>query len=70
MDFGKAIEALKQGKKITRIIWSGYWTLETIKGLDTQTIVATLKNGNRVTATAYQEDILANDWHIVKDGGK
>lgn len=27
MNFGEAIQALKQGKKVTRSIWKGHWEL-------------------------------------------
>jgi len=65
LTFGQAIVAMKQGKKIARSLWGGYWTLEEIEEVTNSTIVATLRSGNRTVATAYQEDILAEDWEVV-----
>ena len=65
MSFSEALKKLKSGSRIKRSIWGGHWTLEEIDGLDRKIIVATLKEtGERVPATAYQEDILAEDWQV------
>lgn len=70
--FGEAIEALKQGKKVTRKIWGGYWYLDQSISIGrgevlNDTIIAKLKDdGGFVAATAYQEDILAEDWMILE----
>jgi Protein of unknown function (DUF2829) len=88
MNFGQALEALKQGKKVKRKHWGGYWFisqpvifegLQVIekdgqKGIKADsaigmnpTIIACLKdNGGYVPATAYQEDLLAEDWEVVE----
>lgn len=73
MNFGQAIEALKKGKKIKRDHWGGYWFLDQAIVLSDQSkltnksIFAHLKdNGGIVPATAYQEDILAEDWEVIE----
>jgi hypothetical protein len=85
MNFGEALEAMKQGKKVARSHWGGYWFItnqavilnDVTVNEDTsisaklgigmnRMIVACLKdNAGYVPATAYQEDILAEDWGIV-----
>lgn len=66
MNFGMAIEALKNGLKVTREIWGGFWQIEDIEGMVAPVIVAHLKTGGKCPATAYQEDMLAEDWKIVE----
>ena len=67
MNFGKALEALKSGEKVKREKWGGYWKLENLSDLDFPVIVATLKETyKRVPAVAYQEDMLSDDWELVK----
>lgn len=82
MDFGEALEALKNGLKVKRANWGGYWFVadNPVGGewLDkesgscrqfsfNQMIVAKLKdNGGYVPPTAYQEDLLAEDWEVVE----
>lgn len=64
LGFDKAMEALLDGKKVTRAIWQGYWEIR-----DTEfgnLIVAELKSGGKAVATPYQEDLLAFDWQIVE----
>lgn len=84
LSFSAALYDLKQGRKIKRAHWGGYWELwnepilkadsvigngykkscQFMKGL----IVATLKDfGGVAPATAYQEDLLAEDWEIVAE---
>lgn len=64
LGFDKAMEALLDGKKISRANWDGYWELrETEFGI---LIVAELKTGYTAVATPYQEDMLAFDWQIVE----
>jgi len=73
MNFGQAIEALKEGKKVKRGIWGGYWFIpvsepyiESEKAPMRPMIVAYLaNNGGYVPAQAYQADMLAEDWEIV-----
>lgn len=80
MNFGQALEALKQGKKVARSIWGGYWFLaknpiakqDKGKGyydyfsFENGLIVAVLKdNGGCAPAQPYQADLLAEDWEIV-----
>lgn len=78
MNFSQALEALKQGKKVKRAIWGGYWYLKSNVVVDVipgesmdsvgvvrTLIVAKLKDGGYAPATPYQGDILAEDWEIV-----
>lgn len=70
MTYGEALKAVTlgdEGTKITRSIWSGYWTYEKLEGLSKPILVATLKDtGDRVPATPYMEDQLAHDWMVVE----
>lgn len=64
LGFDKAMEALLDGKKVSRSIWGGYWEIR-----DTEfghLIIAELKDGRTAIATPYQEDLLAFDWMIVQ----
>lgn len=70
LSFGKALEYLKDGYKIKRSSWGGYWFIdEKLIGKNfvfgREVIVAKLKDGGYAPATPYQEDILAEDWEIV-----
>ena len=79
MNFGEALQAMKEGHKISRSIWGGYWYLATDARMEHDTgggymracgfkniIVAVLKdNGGCAPAQPYQADILADDWKIV-----
>lgn len=77
MRFGEAIELMNQGKRVKRAHWGGYWFKTDVMfnepGEDVDTsklppyaanlIMAKLKdNGGYVPATAYQEDMQADDW--------
>lgn len=66
LTYEEAQSALKQGCYITRSIWGGYWRYQRVEGIDIPIIVAYKKNGERVPAQPYQEDLLAEDWMIVK----
>lgn len=69
MNFGEALEELKQGKKITREVWRGYWelsSLESTKGDAFDIIIAHLEDGGVAPAQAYQQDMLAEDWKVVE----
>ncbi|PIC65487.1 hypothetical protein CSV79_01605 [Sporosarcina sp. P13] len=81
MNFGQAIEALKNGKKVKRKTWGGHWQLFKYPsckqgnedGYNTSfsflngLILATLKDhGGCAPAQAYQADILAEDWEVVE----
>lgn len=80
MNFGEALQALKEGKKVTRAIWGGYWRLYpaamiAMTGIQSQPdgtgiiediIVAHLKDGKAAPAQPYQPDLLAEDWQIVE----
>lgn len=81
MNFGEALAALKEGKKVTRSVWGGYWqllefsdfTAHPQNGLPGQYfsiknfIIAVLKDDADIApAQPYQEDLLANDWLIIE----
>jgi hypothetical protein len=78
LTFGQALELLKQGKKVRRAAWGGYWFFKKSVAVDVvhgdsmdsvQTmplIVAKLKDGGYASAQPYQADILANDWEVVE----
>lgn len=70
MKFGEAVEALKQGKRVKRKNWGGYWSLEEWdKGLvrSVPFITAYLKDdGGYAPAQPYQTDVLAEDWEVIK----
>lgn len=80
MNFGQAIEAMKQGKKVARIGWNGkgmYLYLADGKLLTeeigdgsypfTDTVVMkTADNKYCIGWLASQTDMLAEDWHIVE----
>jgi Protein of unknown function (DUF2829) len=75
MNFGQALEALKQGKKVKRRHWGGYWYKTHVEVPDhefdnvsyvTPMIIAKLKDGGYAPATTYQEDLLAEDWEVVE----
>lgn len=78
MNFGEALQALKESKKVKRESWGGYWLLaENATVYFTQgfandqqdlnpTILAVLKDdGGVAPAQPYQCDLLAEDWQIV-----
>lgn len=81
MNFGEALAALKEGKKVTRSVWGGYWVLIENVALEfdsqndgpypaygmKQLILAVLRDDQGVApAQPYQEDLLAIDWSIVE----
>jgi len=72
LNFGQAIEALKQGKKISREVWGGYWVLDIIsnpmkdKNFSQEPMIYAYTKYNKIhPAIAYQPDILAEDWFII-----
>ena len=82
MNFGDAIEALKEGKKVARDGWNGkgmyvYYVPETKgknlaenqKGLTTYNAYFAIKNVNDSVSTWVPSinDCLAEDWRIVSD---
>lgn len=78
LSYPEAMYALiKQGKKVTRKIWGGYWYMERIEykgdnepqnveSVFHKVIMAKLKNGGYAVATPYQDDMLATDWMVVE----
>lgn len=70
MNFGEALQALKDGKKVTRSIWSGYWEMRHVRTTAEEydeciMIMAFLKDGGVAPAQPYQSDLLAEDWQII-----
>jgi hypothetical protein len=76
MNFSRALELLKQGKKIKRRHWGGYWFISFVQVHEDFSshinveaplmIIAKTKDGRYAPATAYQEDLLADDWEVVE----
>jgi hypothetical protein len=70
MDFGKAIEELKQNKLVTRDGWNGrgmYLALQTpneFSKMSLPYIYMFTAQGDRVPWLASQTDMLSNDWII------
>ncbi|MCZ7524325.1 DUF2829 domain-containing protein [Bacillus pacificus] len=68
------MNALMKGRKVTRVVWGGYWCKQVLLGKqDTklpewsgQFIVAVLKEGGYAPAQPYQADMFANDWMVVE----
>jgi len=65
LTFGDAINALHEGKKVTRAIWQGYWVIEDNEEFG-EIIVAYLRDGGKAVASPYNEDMLAIDWMVVE----
>lgn len=67
MDFSKAYQALKQGKKIKREHWLGYWIKEDNK------IMMYCKDGNKLDLTDSEDifftidNLIQDDWVVIKE---
>jgi hypothetical protein len=71
LNFGTALHFLKEGKKVKRKEWGGYWKLEHWHKAEFEKpeliIVAYLEDTGRYKpATTHQEHILAEDWEVVE----
>lgn len=74
MNFGKAIEELKNGKKVAREGWNGkgMWLVLVIPTIETeypvQPVICMKTADNKLQPgwLASQADILADDWNIVE----
>jgi hypothetical protein len=74
MTFSAALTLLKEGRRVKRAIWEGYWFIPqvTVYVCDvteepmSQMIVAACKDGSYAPATPYQADLLATDWEEVQ----
>lgn len=68
LSFGDAMNALMKGRKVTRVVWGGYWCKQDTKlpEWSGQFIVAALKEGGYAPAQPYQADMFANDWMVVE----
>lgn len=73
-DFSEALRKLKNGHKVKRKDWGGYWFLvydicinpgTRSEDMMEDMIVACLKDSNaKVPAQPYQVDLLAEDWMV------
>jgi hypothetical protein len=77
LNFSEALEELKKGNKIKRKNWGGYWAMQRVVGMGSQTtnlpswngdfIVAKLANyAGFAPAQPYQADLLADDWEVIE----
>jgi CheY-like chemotaxis protein len=66
LSFGDAINAIHEGKKVSRAVWGGYWVLEDNEKFG-EVIVAYLKDGGASVAQAYNADMLALDWEVLEE---
>lgn len=73
MDFGDAIKAIKNGHRVKRKDWGGFWYLpknepQVNKQPMNKMIVAVLKDeGGYAPASPYMADMLADDWVDLDD---
>ena len=73
MDFGDAIKAIKNGHRVKREDWGGFWYLpndepQVNNQPMNKMIVAVLKNeGGYAPASPYMADMLADDWVDLDD---
>ena len=71
LSFGKAIELLKEGKKVSRVGWNGKGMYLELQVPDKKSkmslpyIFMKTADNNLVPWLASQSDMLANDWEIV-----
>lgn len=82
MNFGEALASLKEGKKVARSVWGGYWVMvdnaqiRDFRGLPMglkadyhmKNLVLAMLRDNKGIAPAqpYWEDMWAEDWFIVE----
>lgn len=59
LNFGQALEALKNGEKIRVPEWKGYWYLSGGK------IIVRFENGEETDTPWLKETVLREDWQIV-----
>ncbi len=79
MNFGLALEALKEGKRVARSGWNGKNMYLVLKGEETQNIgdktvkvescvcMFTVQGTLQPGWTCSQSDMLSEDWEILKD---
>ena len=68
MNFGEAIEALKNNKHVSRSGWNGksmYLYLQTFRDFEPCIVMRTATGSFQPGWLASQADILASDWGIV-----
>lgn len=62
MDFGDAIKALKNGHRVKREDWSGFWCLPNYKPLNKMIVTALKDKDSYAPASPCMDDMLADDW--------
>ena len=68
MNFGEAIEALKQGKKVTRKGWNGKGMFLWLKPATVICMFTHDSTGRKAILTGWlasQSDMLSEDWNLV-----
>lgn len=68
MNFGEAIEALKDGDRVQREGWNGknmYLYLDRMPGFDPYIVMYTAQGTHQPGWLASQADMLAEDWILV-----
>lgn len=68
MNFGQAIQFLKEGKRVTRSGWNGkgmYLYLKTFDYYEPCIVMLTAQRNHQPGWLASQNDMLAEDWHIL-----
>ena len=69
MNFGQALEALKNGKRVSRTGWHGkdmHVYLTTLNGYDACLVMHTAEGTEQPGWLASQADMLAEDWQLVE----
>ena len=69
MNFGKAIEALKEGKKVARKGWNGkglFIQKEQIDGIQSFFTITDTKTGRKNTWVPSISDLFGEDWVFVE----
>ena len=69
MDFGKALEALKNGKQARRKEWKNNELFVSIQDCRLAAIGVEPKFGELPTYSLNSRDILSNDWEIRSENG-
>lgn len=65
LSFDEAWKMHRQGHRIARAIWGGYWEARNVEPFGLIT-VAVLKDGGYAPAMAYPGDMWADDWMVVE----
>lgn len=71
MEIGQAIEAMRNGRKVSRDGWNGPWQFLELQVPDEHSkmtrpyVFITTVTGDRVPWMASQTDLLASDWKVI-----